>query len=52
MLLFFNEASWQTKKTIGTYVPPLQSDILVPKTPGLKIFKVEELRLWYFHIKS
>lgn len=52
MLLFSNEASWQRKETTGTYVPPLQPDILVPKTLGLKILKVEELRLWYFHIKS
>lgn len=44
------KASWQRKETIGTYVPPLQPDIHVPKTLGLKIFKAEELRLWYFHI--
>lgn len=44
------KVSWQRKETIGTYVPPLQPDIHVPKTLGLKIFKAEELRLWYFHI--
>lgn len=52
MLLFSKEASWQRKETIGTHVRPLQPDILVPKTLGLKRFQVEELRLWYFHIKS